>query len=394
LGETATAGEEQIIELGDKLQVFVPGLDTADQMVDVDFNGEVDLVMYGKVRLAGYDIKRAVKKLKLRLTQYLKSVEGVSIAIRQKGRIVMITGCVVKPGPVNLEPSDDLWRAIHRAGGLTPCADTGRVVFFRGGTELRADLNAYLSRDSDRPLPILKTGDTVFVPSMPGHALVPGVAESFLGQDSVRHSVFVIGAVATPAMYPRPPDRDVLTAVAMAHGPTAEADLSHTILLTSERSTTIDLQKRLAGETSPRTSLPSEGGAIVYIPTLTENIDTRLGDFINVIGAFKKPGRIPVSGPVKLIDAIGLAGGVDESARLKTLRVVEEGLGYTLVSELNLKRYLTEGGGTGRMMVKPGSTLYLDKRNWETATFAMSTVSMVGMLASTVLLWLTAMNTI
>jgi hypothetical protein len=187
---------------------------------------------------------------------------------------------------------------------------------------------------------------------------------------------------------------DVLTMVAAANGPTATADLSHTVLLTKDEHATVDLQKELSGEKSRRKMLPDDSGAIVYVPFLQENIDTRLGDHINFIGAFGRPGRIPVSGPIKLIDAIALAGGTADGAKHRRLRVIEEGPGYTLVKRYNLKRYLKRGGALGRAAVQPGSTIVIGRRNIEPLTVSLSMLSAIGMISSSFALWLTATGTL
>ena len=72
-----------------------------------------------------------------------------------------------------------------------------------------------------------------------------------------------------------------------------------------------------------------------------------------------------MSGPIRLIDAIGLVGGVAERAKLRRLRVIEEGPGYTLSKRYNLKRYLKKGGAIGRVMINPGSTIVLGRRDIE-----------------------------
>jgi protein involved in polysaccharide export with SLBB domain len=188
-------------------------------------------------------------------------------------------------------------------------------------------------------------------------------------------------------MYNLTPKLDLLTLIAAANGPLATADLGHATMITQSRQITIDLQKEMKRPYTDRALLPDEGGVIVYIPTLQENIDNRLGAHINVVGGFTRTGRIPISGPIALMDAVALAGGHADSAKSKRLRVIEDGPGYSLVSEYNLKRYLRHGGAMGRVIVKPGSTLALGRINYQALNTVLQGLNLVSMVSSTFLLW-------
>ncbi len=392
-GVSTAWADDIVLAPGDEVQVFIPGAEQAEQNYQIDIQGEISLGIYGKAALAGLTIRQANDRLRTHLKKYLKSVSGISILLRQRGRIVLITGCVTTPGVIRIEPTDDLWQAIHRAGGLSACADLSKVALVRRGEETTVDLKSYLTRDSKTPLPEIMTGDTLLVPSGPGLS-ASEIAAPFLGHEAIRNRVFVLGAVATPGAYNRTQKMDVLTMVAAANGPIGTSDLSHAVVLTKDGSVTVDLQKELSGEIREKHMLPDDSGAIVYIPFLQENIDTRLGDHINVLGGFGRQGRIPVSGPIKLIDAIALAGGLAERAKSRRLRVIEEGPGYTLSKLYNLKKYMKRGGAAGRVMVNPGSTIVIGQVNLEAFNTTMSTLSAIGMISSSLALWLTATGTL
>jgi protein involved in polysaccharide export with SLBB domain len=383
----AAVAIESTISPGDTVQIYIPGSQQPDQTYLVDIKGEIDLGIYGRIILTGKPLKTAEDLLKQHLSKYLKSVEGISLFIKQKGRIVLITGCVAQPGVVSIQQTDDLWQAIHRAGGLSSCADVARVAIYRNGLGLNVDLRSYLTGDTKDPLPALITGDMIFVPYGPGLTGTAGPTEVFLSLEALKHKVFVIGAVNTPGMYNLTPKLDLLTLIAAANGPLATADLGHATMITQSRQITIDLQKEMKRPYTDRALLPDEGGVIVYIPTLQENIDNRLGAHINVVGGFTRTGRIPISGPIALMDAVALAGGHADSAKSKRLRVIEDGPGYSLVSEYNLKRYLRHGGAMGRVIVKPGSTLALGRINYQALNTVLQGLNLVSMVSSTFLLW-------
>lgn len=384
---SSALAEDVIVSPGDTLRVYIPGAQQPEQTYTVNISGDIDLGVYGKLKIGGKTLRRSEEMLKLHLSKYLKSAEGISLYIKEQGRIVLITGCVEKPGVIGIEPTDDAWQAIHRAGGLSSCADVTRTKYYRNGLELDVDLASYLTGDSKEPLPILMTGDTIFVPSGPGLTNSTDPAAAFLSLEALRRKVFVIGAVTVPGIYNLTAGLDLLTLLSAAKGPATAADLSHTKVVTKDRTVTVDLQKAFSDKKENRYMLPAEGGVIVFVPSLQENVDSRLGAHINFVGSFSRPGRIPVSGPISLIDAIGLAGGFSENAKTRKLRVIEEGPGYTLASRYNLKRYLKKGGAMGRVIVKPGSTVALGRINLEPVNLAVSAITAISMVSSTFLLW-------
>ncbi len=390
---TPALADEFIITPGDELRVFVPGMRPPEQLVVVDPGGMIDLGIHGKVKVSGVSLKKAESLLKMHLERFLKSVAGVTMLLKQSRRTILVTGCVAQPGLVTIESRVDLWQALHQAGGVTACADLTRVMFLRGGLDLTINLRAYLTRDSKEPLPRLRAGDTVFVPAEPGMPLANNGVAAFLGHEAINRKVFVIGEVTTPGMFDRSDALDVLTAVSLAGGPTAISDLGHATLLTKDKSMRVNLQKALAGEKLEKNLLPGTGAAIIYIPSLTENVDNRVGEHINVIGPFERTGRIPVSGPIKLIDAVGIVGGPTADGKIHKLTVVEDGPGFTIASRYNVKKYLKKGGWVGRVPVQPGSTIVIGRRDLTAFHTTLTALSAVGMVAATMAMWMTLTGT-
>jgi polysaccharide export outer membrane protein len=383
-------GDEFVITSGDELRIFIPGMMPPEQLLVVDPNGQIDLGIHGKVKVSGVSIRKAKGLLKQHLETFLKSVEGVTLLLKQSRRTILITGCVARPGLVTIESNVDLWQALHQAGGISACADLSRVMFLRGGLDITVNLRAYLTRDSKEPLPRLRAGDTVFVPAEPGMPLANNGVAAFLGHQAINRKVFVIGAVEQAGMFDRSDALDVLTAVSLAGGPSADADLGHATLLTENESIRIDLQKALtSGKKLKKNLIPGTGGAIIYIPSLEENVDNRVGEHINVIGPFSRTGRIPVSGPIKLIDAIGLVGGPTEAGKIHKLSIIEDGPGFTLASGYNVKKYLKEGGWVGRVPVQPNSTIIIGRRDLTAFNTTLTTISTLGMVSATMAMWLT-----
>ncbi|MDJ0763150.1 MAG: SLBB domain-containing protein [Myxococcota bacterium] len=386
-GAIARADEEELVP-GDEVNVFIPGLSPPYQTLQIDDQGEIDLGVNGRVKIAGGPLERGEELLKLHLRNYLRSIAGVSLTLSRAQISILVTGLVAEPGIVAVPSSVGIWRIIEMAGGIISGADLSRVIIIRGEQEIQVDLRAHLTRDSTDPLPPLKAGDTLFIPADPSLSISEGGATAFLGNTALQRKVFVIGAVRTPGLYDRSDSLDVITAVALADGPTEAADLSHTRVYTPDSSEVVDLNKVLKGDQSALKKLPKNIGIIIYLPTLERGIDTRLGSFINVLGGVNEPGRIPVSGPVRLIDAIGLAGGPAERAKLRHVRVIRDEPGFTLVSDYNLKRYFKKGGIAGRAIVYPGSTVVIGRRDLEVLRTTVSLISTAALVSTAAALWL------
>jgi len=385
--------DEFILVPGDELHVFIPGTTPAHRMLTIDMKGEIDLGINGRLKIAGVSLKKSTGLLKSHLSRYLRSTVGVTVMLNASRRTILITGQVRTPGLVTIEETTDLWQAVSQAGGLAPGADLSRVLVVRNEIEIPVDLRAYLTRDSSAPLPVLRAGDTVFIPGDPSMSVVEAGATAFLGNAALERKVFVVGAVANPGLYDRSDTLSVLTAVTLAGGPLSDSDLGNVHMLTQNKNVVIDLNKVMKGKSQGRKLLPEKGGTIIFVPFLTRGIDSRLGQHINVIGGVRNPGRIPISSPVRLVDAIGLAGGPENEAKLRHVHVIRDEAGFTLASEFDVKRYFKHGGPVGRMFVHAGTTIYLGTRNLDALNTTIAIIGTLATISTTAALWITLSRT-
>lgn len=382
--------DEMMLVPGDEVRVFIPGADPPESVYQIDSQGDIDLGINGRVKISGVPIEKGEELLKDHLSNYLRSTAGVTLMLVKAQRTLMVTGRVANPGLVTIDADSDLWGAVHSAGGLISGADLSRVSIIRHGLEIPVDLHGFLTRDVREPLPAVRAGDTIFVPADPSMPISEGGATAFLGNKALDRKVFVIGSVRAPGLFDRSRALDVLTAVSLAGGPDAEADLGHVRLLTSDTSRPVNLIDALRGKPLSANLLPGTGGAIVYVPSLARGLDNRLGKHINVIGGVRDPGRVPISGPIEISDAISLAGGPVNGAKLKKVHVVQVEPGYTLVQRYNLERFFEEGGMLGHTLIPPGSTIVVGQRDLTVLNTTLSVISTAAMLSTSAALWLGA----
>lgn len=374
---------EEVLEIGDELWVIIPGPLPIKGKVTVDENGHIDLGFYGTSLVTGKSISEALRQMRIDLDSYLESTSGVHLRLHKKGRVVLVTGKVNKPGPINIKSRTDLFQTLQMAGGLENGADLTRVVINRRGKIQVVDVRSFLTRETEMEMPLLKSGDRVFVPADPTYPIAGKV--SFLSHEALNRKIFVLGEVRNPGIYDRSADMDPLTALGQAGGPTRDADLSNVRLLTKGEGQKVNLSRRLSGKGDPL-YLPSDGGAILYIPPRMSDKDDRLVDSINVIGGVQKPGRINVSGSIRLIDLVGLAGGPSSEGDLSNVRVVRGSGGYTMAMSYDLDRYTEKGGLSGQVIVKPGDTVWVDSDATDYWTDTVSLISNLAMLATSVVL--------
>jgi protein involved in polysaccharide export with SLBB domain len=379
------AASGQVLEPGDEVELRIPGAKTVTLSVATD--GTLDLASYGSFSVTGRTVEQAREGLRRYLAQYIKATGGVQLKLIQAGRLVLVTGKVKAPGMVRVGKNDDLWQAISKAGGPGDGADLTRVTLSRkvsGGdpVETQYNVSAYLAGARSISLPVVQSGDTVFIPSGAGLDSSPGSA--FLSDDAVASKVFVLGAVARPGMYDRPKMLTALAALALAGGPTSEADLSNIRVTTTSGVRRLDVVSWLEGETKNAPQLPATGGVIVYVPAGAGEggTDAALGRHIGVVGGVNQPGRLPVRGPVLLIDLLAMAGGANDRADLGEVEVVHRGPAFTIATTYDVEGFLEKGGLLSNVMVNPGDTVYVTTSSttvvWQTVVGVISNLAQIS----------------
>ncbi|MGM0575129.1 MAG: SLBB domain-containing protein [Myxococcota bacterium] len=354
-----------MVRPGDELIVALPQHDPREQTVQVDLRGNIFIEPYGNVDIGGRDLDSAERHLRRKLRRYVVHTAGITLILKARKRLVLVSGMVAEPGLVRVEEKAGIWAAIKAAGGPAEGADLGRVLLARDGREEVVDVRRWLTAPEDREeLPELKAADVLFVPAGPGQRIGGGrgdegtIRNVFLTEDTMKGQVFVLGAVGSPGLYPRSSSLNPLTALGLAGGPTADADLTAARLITPLSSQSVNLLAALRSPSSELPPLPEEGGAILYVP----DREAKMGPSINVVGAVRTPGRIPVAGAISVPDAVALAGGPEAEADLDDVRLVKVGSGFTLAAEYRMDDWYRDGGVIALAEVEPGDSLLVEWR--------------------------------
>lgn len=240
---------------------------------------------------------------------------GDVVFVPVQGGFAKVAGKVKRPAIYELRPDETLRDLIQFAGGFDPTAYQARVTIHRvlppasRGSGGRARVVIAVGADQ------FVDGEVPAVPIAPGDSVtVHGVAERIRSYVTVRGNVWVEGEVGhTPGM-------KLSDAIRLAGGPKPDVYLDR-ILVTRVRDDSSMVQLRSA--------FRDTSGAVVDEIILDEEDEIRVFSrstfrterYIAVVGAVRKPGRMPYREGMTVRDAVLLADGLTPDAWLQEAEV-------------------------------------------------------------------------
>lgn len=275
---------DYIIGIEDVLEISVWSHPELERTVTVNAQGNVTVPPIGDLHAAGLTPAKLADRISDRLATYVRlGATTVTVVVHDYvSQSVYVTGSVVRPGRYGAVTPPPLFDAINMAGGALPNGDLSRVTIIRrsgtGPHQLTVDVAGAMRDGTESQLPVLRAGDMVVVPT--AVSLVGGI-----GNDQ---GVGVLGAVNRPGLYPVGPNEDLWMALALAGGPSSQANLSTIRVLTKDQSAqtavTVDLKGTLShGNKQPfviqpgdivfvDSKGPSLWGAFVQLLTVTRDV--------------------------------------------------------------------------------------------------------------------------
>lgn len=241
LGQSRPGDEDYRFRAGDRLYMTVPDRPALNREMLIAENGSIALPLIGQLQVAGLTAEEIRAKVWEALHELYPSIGMDEVTIvALLNWVVYVSGEVAEPGRYTFSNRPNLWEAIREAGGPTAEAALGDVRIVedqsRGGGSRVVDVMSALDRGSVDKLPRLNQGDTVVIPSQD---------ETYTGSFGVN----VYGAVASPGVYRLTGRQDLASAILLAGGPTARADLDEVRIVRpqgdSYTTITIDLQRHL-----------------------------------------------------------------------------------------------------------------------------------------------------
>jgi polysaccharide export outer membrane protein len=236
---------------------------------------------------------------------------GDVVFVPVHGPYASVTGKVLRPAIYELRPDETLRDAIAFAGGFDPSAVEARVTIHRilppesRGPGGRARVVIAVGADQ------FTGGVAPAVPMEPGDSVtVHPVADRQRGYVSVRGNVWVEGEVGfTPGM-------KLSDALRLAGGPKPDVYLPR-ILVTRMREDSTFMQLRSAftdstGRLREDLVLQDEDEVRIFSRTTF-----RPEKYVAVVGAVRRPGRVPYRDGMTVRDVILLADGLTQDAQLQ-----------------------------------------------------------------------------
>jgi polysaccharide export outer membrane protein len=243
-----TLADDYIIGPGDLMEIRFwqdPNLNTnvrvnQDGMIAIDIIGR--LKASGKTTSALQDeIVRLLSRLDAPISQAIVRVFEYNF------QHVFVKGQILMPGKHSFEFIPNLWTIINEAGGVTNLGDLTRVTVIRGGENagevLVVDVIGAIERGEIDKLPKIGRQDTIEIPTTPY-----GIPAADIGQQlNKKNFIYVIGAVNIPGPIKFEQNVDVMDALALAGGPTPDADLKKARIISKDgyfaQTMEIDLEK-------------------------------------------------------------------------------------------------------------------------------------------------------
>lgn len=83
---------------------------------------------------------------------------------------------------------------------------------------------------------------------------------------------------------------------------------------------------------------------------------------VNVLGAVRQPGHYPLRGRTTVTDALGLAGGTTDSAKLGEISVIHNTAAGPQKIQVDLSKMVKTGDTKTNLVLQPGDTVYIPQK--------------------------------
>jgi polysaccharide biosynthesis/export protein len=285
------------VRVGGMLDIRVDGEPELSKGYTVDAAGHISLDMVGQIEVVGKTPDQIAEELRTRLKEYLKEPVVTVAVITPLQEDVLVTGAVLRQGPVRLRPGDGLLQALAAVGGLGPNADTAHATLVRQGQAqpLPLNIDLLLKGDLSKNTSLID-GDIIQVPT----------------KEVATYQV--VGEVRVPGRKPLDGATRVLDAL-QSSGLTPRADSSRITLMRQGQSQpiVIDLDKVLAGEASAN---------VLVQPGDVLTVGSQMP--VNVAGEVRTTGERAVRNGATLMEAILFSGGFSPNADRSAIEITHK----------------------------------------------------------------------
>lgn len=330
------------IQPGDTISLTVLGVAEYSGAFTVRPDGTILLQdeMVGPIAVGGRTEKEAAATVTSKIGEYVKDPTVVLTISRFK---VMVVGEVRNPGQYELSSGSRLLEAVERAGGVKDeKKDLSRVYLTKAsGAEEAYNLKRFREKADTTQNPLVEPGDRVSV----GKTLTSSKQVEFK----------VTGAVGKPGTYQLDEQEGtrVSDAIKEAGRWTDDANPKAALLIRKDGTKkTLDLTKLDLDPGSDDNVSLGEGDQL-FVPRNTT--------VVNVLGGVKKPGPYHVPAGTTLLEAISMAGGLEEGAILRDCTIVRN-VPHPARISANLERLTKQGDMSQNPIVEDRDVVFVPAR--------------------------------
>ncbi|MDR9827894.1 SLBB domain-containing protein [Vibrio sp. FNV 38] len=350
------------VQIGDLVQVNLPGESTLNKGFQVDKNGRINLPEIGPTYVAGYDDKQLQQVVSEALKSAYRDVSNARIYVSERQILVSIQGYVRSPGEYTLPKSSTVQMALYAAGGLRPGAQLDKLQLKRGSSREEFNYKRFLDTGDTEPLPTLQSLDALFVPASP---MVGNIEQEFDAAklanagDSAdsRMAIKVFGEVNAPGSFSFKENTDLVDIIMRSGGVTRYASVEQIRVISDNTPSLFNLKRYLdSGDSSLLPTLTP--GATVFVPKMEEEIKSG-ANTVYVMGEVAEPGAFEGNKGATFMDILANAGGPTRFAESRQIRILKQ---TGEVVRFDLTAY-TEGlTGARPPMIKPGDAIFVPEK--------------------------------
>ncbi|OCH53043.1 SLBB domain-containing protein [Vibrio sp. ZF57] len=314
------------VQVGDLIQVNVPGESTLNTGFQVDKRGRITLPEVGAVFVAGYDSEQLNKVVLESLATAYKDLSNASVYVKEQQIIIYVQGYVEQPGEYTLSLGSSIQMALYAAGGLRPGAQLDKLILKRGADKKEFNYKRFLDSGDESALPTLQSLDSLFVPASP---LVSNIEQEFDAAklansgDSAdsRNSIKVFGEVNAPGSFTYKENTDLVDVLMRSGGVTRYASVEQIRVISNNTPTLFNLKRYL--DSGDESLLPIlRPGATIFVPKQEEEIKSG-ANMVYVMGEVAAPGAFEGKRDATFMDILANAGGPTRFAESRQIRVIK-----------------------------------------------------------------------
>ncbi|MEZ9446830.1 SLBB domain-containing protein [Vibrio splendidus] len=314
------------VQVGDLIQVNVPGESTLNTGFQVDKRGRITLPEVGAVFVAGYDSEQLNKVVLESLATAYKDLSNASVYVKEQQIIIYVQGYVEQPGEYTLALGSSIQMALYAAGGLRPGAQLDKLILKRGTDKKEFNYKRFLDSGDESTLPTLQSLDSLFVPASP---LVGNIEQEFDAAklansgDSAdsRNSIKVFGEVNAPGSFTYKESTDLVDVLMRSGGVTRYASVEQIRVISNNTPTLFNLKRYL--DSGDESLLPIlRPGATIFVPKQEEEIKSG-ANMVYVMGEVAAPGAFEGKRDATFMDILANAGGPTRFAESRQIRVIK-----------------------------------------------------------------------